>query len=182
MQSIIIRLFSALATFLLSVALVQLSHPVRPAPASSACPAQQIFDHRLSSESYRFVLQASWPELNAEDAKIVAQAQYFIAWNGFTDQEPGGTGKLYFEPGENPDYQKQIWERRYATLEGKAYGLIKWENERTRFWTVVFRYTERARVDRNRIGLAYTLGEDRFGQYVVGLRKDFSMSKVKQRL
>ena len=120
--------------------------------------------------------------LSPQESEIAAEAEYFVCWNGYTHQGCGGVGRIYFEPGENHDDMDKIWKRRRETLEGKAYGIILKEKRGSKFWTVVFRYTERAGKDRERLGRAWTVEEDRFNRYFIKFSHDFPLGKVEKKL
>ena len=124
-------------------------------------------------------------DLSPEEAEVVTQAEYFVCWNGYTHQGCGGTGKIYFEPGENPDDLDRIWPRRRDTLEGRAYGLLRTEEGSSTFWTVVFRYTEGAGKRREKYGRAYVVEDDHgpfARRYFVRFYRDFPLEKVAKRL
>ncbi|MFL6337213.1 MAG: hypothetical protein ACJ754_28270 [Pyrinomonadaceae bacterium] len=123
--------------------------------------------------------------LSPEAAEVVTYAEYFVCWNGYTHQRCGGTGKLYFEPGENSDDWDGIWARRRDTLVGRAYGLTRVGKGRSTFWTVVFRYTERAGKLREEYGRAYVVEDDHepfARRYFRSFHRDIQLSKVDKRL
>ena len=126
--------------------------------------------------------QGQMRNLSLKEAEVVAEAEYFVCWNGYTHQGCGGVGRIYFEPGENPDDMNKIWARRRETLEGKAHGIIMKKKGESTFWTVVFRYTERAGKDKESFGCAYVIEENRFNTYLIGLRHNFPLAKVKKKL
>jgi hypothetical protein len=118
-----------------------------------------------------------------KESEIVTMAEYFVCWNGYTQQQCGGTGRVYFEPGEYPTVKMdEIYARRRGTLEGKAYGIIVKRKGESTFWTVVFRYTERAGKDREKVGRAWTLKEDRFNKWFIRFSYDFPLTKVEKKL
>ena len=119
--------------------------------------------------------------LRPEEAQVIAEAEYFVCWNGYTHQGCGGAGRIYFEPGENSNNLDQIWGRRRDTLEGRAYGLSREEKGNSTFWTVVFRYTERAGKRREKYGRAYVVKDDRgpfARRYFVSFHRDSQLEKV----
>ena len=120
--------------------------------------------------------------LSPKEAEIVAEAESFVCSNGYTEQQCGSIGRIYFEPGENPDALNKIWEQRRETLEGKAYGIILKKKGESTFWTVVFRYAERADRDREKFGRAWTVEEDRFRKYFIKFSHDFPLAKVEKKL
>jgi hypothetical protein len=91
-------------------------------------------------------------------------------------------GRLYFEPGDNPDNLNEIWARRHDTLEGKAYGLNLKEKRGSKIWTVIFRYTNSVDKDRKRFGRAWTIEENRFNKHFVKFSHDFPLAKVEWKL
>lgn len=82
----------------------------------------------------------------------------------------------------HPDALNKIWEQRRETLEGKAYGIILKKKGESTFWTVVFRYAERADRDREKFGRAWTVEEDRFRKYFIKFSHDFPLAKVEKKL
>ena len=123
--------------------------------------------------------------LSPQEAGVVAEAEYFVCWNGYTHQGCGGAGRIYFEPGESINELNRIWDRRRDTLEGRAYGLTRKEKGGSTFWMVVFRYKERAAKYREKFGRAY-LVEDDDGpfkrRYFISFHRDFPLAKVEKRL
>lgn len=97
--------------------------------------------------------------LSPKESEIISEAESFACQNGYTEQQCGTAGRIYFEPGENPDHAAAIWERRRGTLGGKAYGLVRERRGESTLWRVVFRYTERAKRDRQRVGCAWVWDE-----------------------
>ena len=123
--------------------------------------------------------------LSPEEAEVVAEAEYFVCWNGYTHQGCGGVGKIYFEPGESHDSFDQIWARRRDKLEGRAYGLSRAKKGNSTFWTIVFRYTEREGKRREKFGRAYIVEDDHgpfARRYFVSFHHDFPLTKVEKRL
>ena len=129
-------------------------------------------------------LSAEEPQkLRPKESEIVAMAEYFVCWNGYTQRQCGGTGRVYFEPGEYPTVKMdEIYARRRDTLEGKAYGIIVKRKGESTFWTVVFRYSERAGKDREKVGRAWTLKEDRFNKWFIRFSRDFPLAIVEKKL
>ena len=121
--------------------------------------------------------------LNPKELQVVREAEAFICQNGYTEEQCGTAGRIYFEPGENPDDAGKIWERRRGTLEGKAYGLTTRRKGARTTWTVVFRYTERTGKDREGVGRAWLVedGPD-VSRYFIGLRHDFPLVRVEKKL
>jgi hypothetical protein len=73
--------------------------------------------------------------------QAVALAEQFIAQNGYTDLPPDKT-KLAHETIEwEPDVDRML-QRRHATLERHAYGILRGRKGGERGWTVVFCYKE----------------------------------------
>lgn len=120
--------------------------------------------------------------LSPKESEIVAEAEYFVCWNGYTHQGCGGTGRIYFEPDENPNDLNKIWGRRRETLEGEAYGIISKKRVESTVWAVVFRYTERVGKNRGKVGRAWTVEEDRFNKYFIRFSHDFPLAKVERKL
>jgi hypothetical protein len=120
--------------------------------------------------------------LNPEESKIVAEAESFVCSNGYTEQQCGIIGRVYFEPGDSLDSLNEIWTRRHDTLEGKAYGIILKEKKGSKFWTVVFRYTNRTGKNREKVGRAWTVEENRFNKYFIRFGHDFPLAKVERKL
>ena len=159
--------------------------------------AADMFRHTQSPESQVYVstLGASavpplqpFPSANTElrkltpkESQIVGEAEAFICQNGYTEQQCGTAGRIYFEPGENPDDAGRIWRRRRDTLEAKAYGLMSKRKGRSTIWTVVFRYTERTGKDRERVGRAWVIEEGVVNDFI-GFRHDFPLAKVERKL
>ena len=159
-----------------------------PAQLSSAIPSPGSEMNRIAvavrSGPPEFSSAKAEPQkLNPKESEIVAMAEYFVCWNGYTQQQCGGTGRVYFEPGEYPTVEMdKIYERRRDTLERKACGLIVKRTGESTFWTVVFRYTERAGKDREKVGRAWTLKEDRFNKWFIRFSHDFPLTKVEKKL
>ncbi|MBA3321726.1 MAG: hypothetical protein H0T45_09830 [Pyrinomonadaceae bacterium] len=179
MKRFIGHLTVALIAFLLGIIAAHLSSYIQP----------------LGSETKAITVEApamSPPELsnakgaprnlNPKESEIVAEAEHFVCWNGYTHQGCGGMGRIYFESGENHDDLNKIWEQRRETLEGKAYGIILKKKGESTFWTVVFRYAERADRDREKFGRAWTVEEDRFRKYFIKFSHDFPLAKVEKKL
>ena len=120
--------------------------------------------------------------LSLKESEIISEAEYFVCRNGFTHQGCGGLGRIYFEPGENPDNLDKIWARRRDTLEGKANGIILKKKGKSTFWTVVFRYTERTGKNREKFGRAWIVEEDSFNKYFIRFSHDFPLAKVEKKL
>ncbi len=57
--------------------------------------------------------------LSPKESEIVAQAESFVCSHGYTEQQCGSVGRIYFEPGENTGDVEGIWARRHDTLESK---------------------------------------------------------------
>ena len=92
---------------------------------------------------------------------------------------------MYFEPGESSEGWDRIWARRSDMLVGRAYGLMRVEKGNSTFWTVVFRYTERAGKRREEYGRAYVVEDDHgpfARRYFRSFHRDIQLSKVDKRL
>ncbi len=120
-------------------------------------------------------------KLTPKESQIVREAEAFICQNGYTEQQCGTAGRIYFEPGENPDDAGRIWRRRRDTLEAKAYGLMSRRKGSSTIWTVVFRYTERTGKDRGRVGRAWVVEEGVINDFI-GLRHDFPLARIEKKL
>ena len=169
----------ALTTFLLGIIAAHLSSYIQPLGSATnviTVEAPAIAPPEILS------VKGEQRNLSPKESEIVAEAEYFVCWNGYTHQGCGGVGRIYFEPGENPDDLDKIWRRRRETLEGKAYGIILKKKGESTFWTVVFRYTERAGKDKGQLGRAWVVEEDRFNKYFVRFSHDFPLAKVEKKL
>lgn len=178
MKRFIGHLTVALITFLLGIIAAQLSsyillHGSETDMIAVAAPSVPPELSRVEAEPLN---------LSPKESEVVAEAEYFVCWNGYTHQGCGGVGRVYFEPGENPADMDKIWARRRETLEGKAYGVILKRRGESTFWTVVFRYTGRAGKDREKVGRAWTVEEDRFNKYFIRFSHDFPLAKVEKKL
>jgi len=179
MKRLIGHLTVALITFLLGIIAAHLSSYIQSLgsePEVIPVEAPAMPPPELSS------LKGEPRNLNPKESEIVAEAEYFVCWNGYTHQGCGGMGRIYFEPGENPDALNKIWVRRRETLEGKAYGIILKKKGKSTIWTVVFRYAECAGKEREKFGRAWIVEEDRFNKYFIRFSHDFPLAKVEKKL
>jgi hypothetical protein len=170
----------ATITFLLGVSAVYLIYPLLR--SSQIGPADS--STSVSTQSAELCCPEAGPTgLNADEAKMVRQAEYHVCWNGYTRKRCGGVGVLDFGPCLGIDCFERLRAERYDTLEGRAYGLAREETKRSTVWRVVFRYTERAWKNREKFGCAYVI-EDTHQPYenrnVVGIRCDFPLKKVEK--
>jgi hypothetical protein len=181
MKRRVVCVAAALIAFLFGVQAAEISRYFQ-SPASGvsvsmfeapAMPAPQSFP-AAGTESRK---------LSLRELQVVESAEAFVCQNGYTEQQCGSAGRIYFEPDENPDDVAKIWERRRYTLEGKAYGLTSRGKGRSTVWTVVFRYTERAGKDRERVGRAWVVEDGPFvSSQFISFRHDFPLAKVKKKL
>ncbi len=179
MKRFIGHLTVALIAFLLGIIAAYLSSYIQPLGSETnviAVEAPAMPLPELSSA------KGKPRNLNPKESEIVAEAEYFVCWSGYTHQGCGGVGRIHFEPDENPADLNKIWARRRETLEGKAYGIILKKRGESTFWTVVFRYTERAGKDREKFGRAWTVEKDRFSKYFIRFSHDFPLAKVEKKL
>ena len=178
MKRLISHLAVALTAFLLGVIAAQLPSYMQ----SSGGETNIIVEAPAMPPPTLSSVKAEPRNLSPKESEIIAEAECFVCFNGYTQQECGGVGRIYFEPGENPNDLDKIWERRRETLEGKAYGITLKRRGESTFWTVVFRYTERAGKDRERVGRAWIVKEDRFNKYFIRFSHDFPLAKIEKRL
>ena len=182
MKLYFVNLAVALAAFLLGITVTHLPHYFHSRESEVSVPALETPAMIPLKPSHR---KSERRGLSTEEAEVVAEAEYFVCWNGYTHQDCGGMGKIYFEPGENSDDFDRIWARRRETLEGRAGGLTREEKGGSTFWTVVFRYTERAGEGREKFGRAYVVEDDHgpfARRYFVSLHRHYPLAKVEERL
>ena len=170
----------ALITFLVGAVAADLTHYIR-SPGSKAnliVAASPEMPQVSELSEARVELR----NLSPEELRIIQEAESFVCSNGYTEDQCGSVGKVHIEPGEGHDDLGEIFARRRNTLEPEAYGLVCQRRGESTFRTVVFRYTEHAGKNREIVGRAYTVEENRFNSYFISFSRNFPLAKVEKRL
>jgi len=180
MKRYISHLPVALSTFLVGAVASDLTHYIR----SPGSEANMVVAASPEMPQVSVISEAgvALRKLSPEEWRIIREAESFVCSNGYTEYHCGSAGKVHIEPGEGHDDLDEIFARRRDTLEPKAYGLVCKRRGGSTFWTVVFRYTEHAGKNREMVGRAFTVEENRFNSYLISFSRNFPLAKVEKRL
>ncbi len=170
----------ALIAFLVGIVATDLSHYIQSLGGETNMIVVE--SPVMSPSSELSVAKVEPRNLSPKELGIIKEAESFVCSNCYAEYHCGSEGKVHFEHGESYDNLDEIFARRSNTLEGKAYGLICKRRGGSIFWTVVFRYTEHAGRNRERVGRAYTVEENRFNSYFISFSRNFPLAKVEKRL